>query len=258
MQFEFELRFADGVTEDRMVDLPVVGAAAGATTSVLVSNLPESDAIDRSDRMVEAAADAVLALCYHQDIELSDDPRSIIETRWNNTVGSVGASDAQRRKFEQFVNLDAHLDAIAATRRYIELSDLDTSDLGTTWGVTVCPNGNDSVLVRLNVGPREVMTIRGDGWMRLYLCGDPADLANAPGPTTTHDGFGRLPGSHAIGLATDHAVEWLEQSAELRAQHRELIERSIGPRIRNNWHNPLVNDLLRLEEPAAGAAAQRC
>ena len=251
MRFHVELRFGDGTSVVRDVDLAVAAEAPAAQSQSVLASIPSELDATSIDLVIEAAADAIVNHCFHRGIDLIDDPRSALGGDPPATPSRSAVSEVQVRKYERFVATDAHVEAILATQQVIDLDGLERSEIGRTWGITVCPDRH--VLVRLNVGRREVMTIRPDGSMRLYLVGDPNELDRAPGPTTSHRGMGGLPDSHAVGLPIDQALQWLDQSRTLSSQHRRLVEQSTGPPIRRNWHNPLVEQLLQ-SVPGRGRA----
>ena len=254
IDLQLDLRFADGTDRRVVVRVRCEGSELSpAATQLRVPDLPTgADVVP--ERVLEAVSLAIDTWCSRHGVCLSDDPTPEIVAALGLEIVSgsepppVGVVTArQRANFARFEQWEYRHSAAELACAVINVDGLNPSDLGLTWGVTVFPSARTSL--RLNVGGREVLAARSNGAATLFLLADPGPFASLPPSAERTKGFNGLPGSTGLTVVLDEAMALLEIPAVLQ-QHRALVEASLRPLPKPNWHNPLIEPLLQQTGPA--------
>jgi hypothetical protein len=154
-------------------------------------------------------------------------------------------SKAQEDKFRRFSALPNRAKLIELLKSLISAGNLDKSDLGTSWGVTVCPDAK--TLVRLNCGNRslaEVLVWKDRLLLRIFVIA-PLQSAALPPRTVDRPGFDAIDGSIALisPLEDDYGASLLADPLWARQFRRHVeVERRRLPNPA--WHNPLTESIL--------------
>ena len=165
------------------------------------------------------------------------------------------ATQAQTDKFQKFQQHQLQYESLQVLHRAIEVAELPLTDIGDTWGVTVCVDPR--TIFRLNVGNVSQLSVfKGSNEKRdptgeiYYLYFAVVDrqlgILGEPRGLRWRRGF------------VDHVDDSVELSGPFENWHTRIFEKkgvtrafrahaqAALRRLPNpNWHNPLVDDLLR-------------
>jgi len=165
------------------------------------------------------------------------------------------ASQAQTAKFQGFQEHHLRDQSLKVLKQAIEVAELPFSDLGDTWGVTVCVD--PKTIFRLNVGNVSQLSVyRGFNEKRdptgkvfyLYLAvvdrelgvlGEPRGLRWDKGFVQHVDDSAQLSGPF-----DKWGTKIFERKGIARA-FRSHAQAAVRRLPNANWHNPLIDDLLR-------------
>ncbi len=191
----------------------------------------------------EAARDAIRDGLLILEAEPSTGPSGAERTaRFGRAlVGdpAVRPSSIQQRKFAEFQQLpnrDAIIDLICG---YVELVGLDLSDLGTTWGTTVC--SAPEALARVNVGIRVTLNVERNKPAAVYGLGPPPDLGRID-HLSLGPGFRAIDGSFRLDFPLDDLGALALPG--LREPARAFVDSQMRSGINTNIHNPLMTPVI--------------
>jgi len=165
------------------------------------------------------------------------------------------ATTAQNEKFSKFQSHHLRESSLQLLRQAIEVAELPHSDIGHTWGVTVCVD--PKTVIRLNVGNVSQFSVFKGGRPKvdptgtvyfLYLAvvekdlgvlGEPKGLRMLNGFETHVKDSVQLSGPF-----DDWCTKLFDNKRVCRAftTHAQQALRGMP---NPQWHNPLVNDLIR-------------
>jgi hypothetical protein len=151
-------------------------------------------------------------------------------------------SAAQLKKFEKFQRLPDAEETLRMALLVAFHAGLELEDLGTRWGITVCPD--TTAVVRLNVGNRILMDARPDGMFQLLVVHAPDEPADWADLVEAYNGF---PGvENSICLLVEDAdtlldlLDFHDVSVKIE-RHAAASGRSLP---RPEWHNWLLDDWI--------------
>lgn len=153
------------------------------------------------------------------------------------------ASAAQQKKFDTFVKRADRELLLELAVETIIAADLDWDELGIRWGITVCVD-RTSVL-RLNVGNRVLLDVTTEHGVQLFVVHPSDRSADWVGEVAVYEGFPQVKDSlRLVTDGPDDMIELLLDSEDLANEVRDHAEASGRDLPRDDWHNPLIDELL--------------
>lgn len=152
------------------------------------------------------------------------------------------ASQAQRTKFNTFMERADAQSLIECAVHTVFAAGLDLDGMGVRWGMTGCVD--QTSYLRLNVGQRVLLDIAPQG-IDLFA----VHPRNTPAPWryggVLYGGFPEVKDSIRLVARDPHdLIDLLADHPDLAAAVRLHAEASPRPLPRSEWHNPLLNDLI--------------
>lgn len=165
------------------------------------------------------------------------------------------ATAPQEQKFKKFQQHPLCNESLTLVKRAITVAELSMNEIGKTWGVTVCPDANTPI--RLNVGNVAQMST----WKGKFPKLDPTGQQFLVSIAVSERELGILGWPRHL-YPSGGFKKWVDDSITLSGffekWHSELFDNKKLARAfqahaqqalkgmpNSNWHNPLVNDLLK-------------
>lgn len=155
-------------------------------------------------------------------------------------------TEVQEAKYKKFMAHPLKDKAVAYLNSIVSAAELDSNDLGVTWGVTLCADTNS--VLRVNVSNRYLADVifkksHPEGTALMCVIGEPPILG--PKSMRVADGFPKI--KNSIILTCDLGKDSDRLLSEILVKQALIAHASTS--VRNlpnpNWHNPLSVSLIK-------------
>ena len=160
----------------------------------------------------------------------------------------ISATGVQQEKFELFMAHELKTPSIEFLNQIVDVANLSQSDLGTDWGVTLCPT--DATVLRINIGNWEFARVGshsdiGTSAAMMAITGKPTWTLGLPSSFAWQTGSESIENDVCLWTALGkHSTKTLSKKRIQVALKAAAVARRVRALPNSNWHNPLSEQIL--------------
>jgi len=159
----------------------------------------------------------------------------------------ISPTGVQQEKFELFMAHELKTPSIEFLNQIVDVANLSQSDLGTDWGVTLCPDV--AAVLRINIGNWEFARVGkhsgiGSSAAMMAITGKPTWTIGLPSSFIWQKGFESIENDVFLWTALgNHSTKTLSKKRIQVALKAAAVARR-RTLLNSNYHNPLSEQIL--------------